>query len=507
MSKGKKSCSILQWLKNYDRKFWDAIEEACVSGLFKASKEAGVTFLYPTNADLRNKIISLLNENDYEGVRMLQSLVIIGYLPDGEAWNAQKDDIPNKLRVKIPVTSTKGDRVYLSNGAELKRMSDNEFSPRQDRQNMAIWEYKGKEPITGGDATEFKYAKAGAVKPKPKRGGMYHKNTPVFGLAKQCEGKAVALLDAGKYNECNPYVNLLVSYLSYLEENNSSEYQRCLECLSYCPEATFYNIFQPYKLSSSPPSYSGWIGATHGITLVESTANKYLEYVTAAANLESSRANRIKACHDRQPLLENRYPSILRSKLVATYNNNDDKAQKDEILFMVTSRLPEILALPNRESANSFRDLCFEIEILQRSGKVGCSIITGDLTNVNDHCDAPGFYSSAVLFVMSDCFMHAPFLMDNLVHQEEVATDTLGCKLTPMSISKVTLETIKDDSTFVLMQDPSYKYLKALAENQTNVNVQTAFAEALGSLKIKDIGNNLKDALLKVCNELTSSAA
>ena len=504
MSKSKKSCSLTQWLKNFDRKFWEAVEESCTTVLFKTSKEAGVTFLYPVDATLRNKIISLLKDNDIEGIRMLQSLIITGYLPDGNAWDTQKDDIPNKLKIRMQVTSVIGDRVLLSNGAELTPMNAKNFTARQDRQNMAVWEYKGKNLMMEGDDTEFKYAKKGAAKPAPKKGGMFNKNLKIFGLAKSCEGKAVALLDAGKYNECNPYVTVLVSYLSYLKDKAPTDYQNCLMCVSYSPEATFYNMFQPYKPSSSVAYFHEWMNDTLAITLVESSAAKYLEYVQAAADLPTAEQNRMRTCELRKDLLENRVPGMLRPNILKEYQNNVDKAQQDETLFIILDRLPQILNLQGREAADSFRDLCFEIEILQRNGKIGCSLITGDLSPINDHHNNAGFYSSLVLFIMSDCFMYTPYLINDSKQIDQLAKNYLGDQLTPVSLSDVTLSQLDDGSVFVIMQQPANDYLQVLKKSQETVNIQSAFAEALSTLHVKDIGNNLKKALLNLCSDLNA---
>ena len=145
MAKVKKSCSIPQWLKKYDKKLWDAVEEACAMGMFKP-KSSGITFLYPTDSGLRKKIVDLLQDGEYEGIRYLQSLVVVDYLPTPRDWDDKSDDIPNRLGLKIEVGSVNSSSVTLDNGVVIKPFGSKEFEARSDRKNMSVWKYPGKTP-------------------------------------------------------------------------------------------------------------------------------------------------------------------------------------------------------------------------------------------------------------------------------------------------------------------------------------------------------------------------
>ncbi len=485
MSKVKKNYSVSQWLKNYDRKLYDAVENASALGVLKASKESGLTFLYPEDASLKSKIISLLDYNDPEGVKMLQSLIIVDNLPTPQAWMTKKDDIPSKLGIKVGVTSADRDSVKLSNGAVIKPLEPS-------KGNVSVWSYNGNTaPMQGGVAT-YDYVKKGAKKPKV-RGGMFNKGLNPFGLAKTCEGKAIALISAGKYGKCNPYVDVLVSYLSWLYKNNETEYNKCLQSVSYCSEATFYNTFEPYKSGSGSSQFSRWLDETQGITLVGSTADKYLYYVKEAANSKEAKEARGRLCSARKPLLEKRYPSMLRSSLVAAYGGNNKKAQKDEIQFMFLDRLNDVLSSSN--AAEQYCDLCFEVEIMQRSKTK--YIVTDSLSAVNDHIDSVAFYSSAVLFVLSDCFMYAPYSLDDQKQIKELGCDVTGDSLEVVYSNNVTVSNLTSDSVIVITQQSAKQRLETLKDNQTTNNVQKAIAEALNLLDKADVIPALKAVCVK----------
>lgn len=501
MVKVRKSCSITQWLKNYDKKLWDAVEDACALGMFKP-KTSGITFLYPTDSGLRKKIIDLLQDGEYEGIKYLQSLVIVDYLPTPRDWDDKMDDIPNRLGLKVEVKSANSSGVTLENGVVIKPFDIKEFEARSDRKNMSVWKYPGKTPPDKGTKTEYSYVKKDAKKPD-KRGGFYHKGISKYGLAKVCEGKAQALIQAGRYNECNPYVNVLVSYLSYLDKTNSLTDEQ-LRCISYCPESTFYNIFEPYTEDAPSANIGNWLDATQGITLVKSPAASYNGYINRAANSSTAQTARKQTCEARLPLMNNRYPSILRSKLVEAYSKRDKKkAQRDEVMFVVLTRLDEILKTSGKPAAISFRDLCFEIEIMQRFGCKGRCIISEDV--FNDRTDAVAFYSSAVLFALSDCFMYAPYIVGDETQQNELAKTAAGYSVNIVNVDDVNVQKLQSESVLVITQYGAQRRLATLAESQKE-GVQSAIATALTLLRNGEISPSLQSALAEICQRSSSAA-
>ena len=493
MSRVKKSCSISQWLKSHDKKLYEAVENACALGLFRATKTSGLTFLYPETSSLKNKMIDLLNYNDYEGVRMLQSLIVIDFLPSTSDWQSKKDDIPNRLGIKIEVKDVTNKEVKLGNGAVIKPIEPKKFTAREDRSNMSVWEYKGNNLPMEGPKTDYKYTKKGAP-PHKVKGGLFNKGVSPYGLAKACQGKAAGLIASGKYDKCNPFVDVLVSYLDYLKKNNNRAYNAHLHCISYCPEATFYNVFQPFYKDTDPASFSDWLDDTQGITLSGSPATKYLEHLKYAA--QQSGSHRKNTSHKRQDVYKKLFPSALRKTLNDLYRDDYVKAQKDEILFMFIERLNDLGGLKGVRDSRIFTEMCFEVEIMQRSGSdKGRYITSTDISSVNDHIDPVGFYSSAALFALSDCFMYAPYVIGNTEQQNELGSTETGHSLKVVDVQKIDVGDLTSDNVLVITQKLADDRLKLLAKNQDSSNPQSAIAKVLGNLSPSDMNSDLKKCI------------
>jgi len=508
MVKNKATCSLQYWLRSYDKKLYAAAEEACLLGLLNPGRFGGITFLYPEDKALNKKLVNALDENDMEGVNMFRSMIISDYLPTPENWLRKKDDIPNRLGFKVKVASGDRQSVKLGNGAVITPLKS--FKARSDRQNMSVWSYKGKPMPLTGEKAERKYTKPGAPGPAKKKGGFFRSKVTPFGLAKSCEGKAMAYMRAGTYGENNCHLDVLCSYLCYLEKNSPGELDKICCMLGYCPEATFYNVFEPYIEGSSPALFNDWIDKTKGVCLVFSSADKYCKFVEAA--IGKSKELRVNTGNLRVGLLDNRFPQTLRAELCRLYSgdfsaysplysgNGMRKAMHDETRFMVDDKLVGVLASGD---PGALRDMFFEIECMQRAGYAkGTYIVTGCLGVANDMNDIAGFYSTAVAFLLSDCFVFAPYNESNTDQLKEIAHDENGSAPRVVAPSQVQFGDFMGDNVFLATENFSKKRLEKLSSHQGSVkdNAQNSFAEVLLLLDSSSkITPKLRAAMETIC--------
>ncbi len=512
MPKSKVSCSLQYWLRNYDKKLYAAAEEACVLGLLNPGRFGGITFLYPEDKTLNKKLISLLGENSMEGVSMFRSMIVTDYLPQPEDWMRKKDDIPNRLGNKVKVASGDRQSIKLGNDAVIKPLKG--FSARADRQNMCVWAYKGKAMPLTGEKAERKYTKQGAPAPPSKKGGFFKSSVSICGFAKSCEAKLMGYMKSGKQMECSPHLDALCSYLCFLEKNYPDNLNDVKCMLGYCPEATFYNVFEPYVKNSTPHAFEEWINKTKGICLEFSSADKYKSFVNSA--IESCSSQRVSTGNFRVNLLDNRFPQTLRAELCKLYsadfssysslysNNSMRKALHDETRFMVDGKMVDAFTSGDY---TVLRDMFFEIECMQRSGyKNGTYIVTNDLSVANDSNDIAGFYSTAVAFLLSDCFVYAPYNQDDPNQLIELAHDENNNAPRLVNLYNVQFSDFMGDNVLLTTEKNCITRLDVLATHQgkDNNNAQNAFAQVLDML---DESSKITPKLRQAIDRLSKHSA
>ena len=504
--------SLSQWLKHYDKRLYNAIEEACALNLLRQERGSnGITMLYPINKTLRNKIITLLEYNDLEGLKIIQSMIIVDYLPTTYTWHDKKDDIPNKLGQLIEVASIDTRKIMLANGSILKKLYP-ENNTKNNSKNVAVWGYSIEDPpsIKGKKATH-KYVKKGAKSSKKTNNYQIKNNITPYKLSKICEVKSISLLNNRNRNYMlqNPYINFIISYIKYLNKikKHDKEIENVLNDtllkLSYSPEASFYIIFEPYCNSSKAPKlFYEWIKTTKGVNLYRNSSNIYKRLVEKASTLEIANKKRKEVCKLRQIVMDDLYPAGLRKALNQAYSN-DVKAQHDEIRFLIHEKMYDIIM---EDSSSSFKDLIFDIEIMQRNGyKNGRTIITSEISSSRDQLDIASFYSTAVTFILSDCFLYVPYSSNKKYEFiSELSCNNQGYEMESVILQELKLTHLTEDLHLIITQEPYYQFLersiKDQSENSYN-NIQSQLAENLNDLVLDDIDNigpELKETIKKL---------
>lgn len=192
MPKVKKFCKILKYLEQEDSELADAVEDLCLHYLFVPKGYAGITFLHPKDKAYRKAILdAAYGDEPEEAVQMLQSLTIVDYLPNPRDFVLKKEDIPNRLRQRIEVTSADTSSVKLTCGCTLKKASG--FKALGTRDNMAVYELTGAQiPLDGPPAT-FKFA---AKRRGRKKGDSKEAKGGYVGSSEEAVKELEAYLDA-----------------------------------------------------------------------------------------------------------------------------------------------------------------------------------------------------------------------------------------------------------------------------------------------------------------------
>ena len=475
MNLSKKKQSLSQWLRQNDIMLYNAIEEASALNLLKYSKRSnGITFLYPQNKTLRENLIKNLEFNEYDdGIRVLQSLIITDCLQTTTDWHDKRDDIPNKLGLKLDIVSIDRSNIKLSNGAILKRISD-------INESMVVWGYNSKEnlPLTG-EKSEYKYLGPNKKNIRKKKSFIRNEINP-FKLARICQNQALRNMKQNIYLDSNPFLKIIASYLEYLFKKDKLIYNKKILNLSYSPEASFYCIFEPYNKNPIITEYfNEWWDETKGGQLLYNPAEEYKFHLFSAASKCSSKRDISRQC--RNSLLLKKYKNILRKSLSKLYKSDDLNYLHDEIRYMIHSELPEII---ERRNFIGLKNLFFEIEIMQRSGDG--KIITDSISVASDRYD-PASFSNIIVFLISDCFMYVPYILEkndeSRIQINELSNHPDKSDRDIVYLEDLTHDDIENDDIIIISQQLLQIQLQKMIDNYNSNNTQDSLAELLMSYK------------------------
>jgi hypothetical protein len=218
MSKLKKFCKITRYIEQIDGELAQVITDLCLDRLFIPRGVNGITFLYPKEPSYRKEIIaSAYSDNPEKAIQMIESLIILDYLPRPGDFVLKKDDIPNSLRQRIEVTSADASSVKLSCGSVLK--PDLGFMPINTRENMAVYEITGKQIPLNGPKASMKYASKRRGN-KTRGGYLGGEHDYPHGGGLQASAVHASIIErAIASGEFAPLISAAVSWLSFLMSN------------------------------------------------------------------------------------------------------------------------------------------------------------------------------------------------------------------------------------------------------------------------------------------------
>jgi len=242
MSKSvRKHCSILNYLEDQDETLYKIIKHLCMGGMFKVRKgSAGLTFLRPDKSLVDDLKKLAYGNNPEEAVSVIQSMLLLDYLPDLGDFEDRKSDISTFLRKKLPVTSVDGKSVTLKNGGIIT--VDENFEARSDRikDDSGIAVYLLSKAFVPTD-TEPSSGSRSAPRPKKAMGGADFNGGRVALFNR-------VLLEQSKCRSRNPAVEVLVSLLQYLNNNGKQQVaSKVRSQLSGDALASLAIVLQPYR--------------------------------------------------------------------------------------------------------------------------------------------------------------------------------------------------------------------------------------------------------------------
>lgn len=237
MQSKSKVSSITKYLEHIDTNLHQVFEDLCLFSLFR-TRGAGITFLYPSNAEYRREITNKAYSNNPEdAVAMIKSLVLLDYLPTPTEFANKKDDIPNAHRKKLVVESTDRHNVSLASGHTL--VVDKRFTAFRQDEMVAVYTLSGDGALPSGEVvSEMKYANT-----RTKRQSTAQRKTPEKDLAECVE----SLYNNKQFTDVYRGIMGMV-YGCIASNGNASVAKLVYDGICASDRASFYNIVAPYKL-------------------------------------------------------------------------------------------------------------------------------------------------------------------------------------------------------------------------------------------------------------------
>jgi hypothetical protein len=137
MSKVKKYCSVLNFVKHNDSELYDLIQDLCLGRLFMIRKGSnGLTFLHPDDSLKKKLLKSAISSNDDEVsdvVKKIKSLILPEFYKDLSSFKGAAG-----------VESVDGSKVKLDNGAVITVAKS--FDNRSDRESINVFHISGEFP-------------------------------------------------------------------------------------------------------------------------------------------------------------------------------------------------------------------------------------------------------------------------------------------------------------------------------------------------------------------------
>lgn len=277
MSKtAKEYCNLLNFIKDLDEGFYDAIIRLCVQNLFYFKKFTnGITFLLPDKTQ-RNKIIKYSFTDPQHAIDIISSLVIMDVLEDSSSFEKKKTNIPNGLGLTLEYGEKKDKDVILKNKSILSLNKKFKFMVNKKFKNsklIVIWDLKGDFPsLNTKKATGYNFT---ATKKKIKGGYPYNvekmRSTPLL-LFRSIINDFKLSVDKHKKIKNNPFIDVMCSFFKYICDDGRMEQNYDLIKLIYClwnwsAISMFIVIFEVKKQTKTFVKrglYTSWMNDTNG---------------------------------------------------------------------------------------------------------------------------------------------------------------------------------------------------------------------------------------------------
>lgn len=392
MPKLKKFCKIIRYIEQIDGELSQMISDLCLERLFIPQRVNGITFLYPKEDSYRKEILSYAySDNPEKAIQMMESLIVLDYLPRPGDFVLKKDDIPNSLRQRIEVTSADAYSVKLTCGAVLK--PDPKFAPIKTRENMAVYHLTGKQIPLNGPKASMKYASKRRGKKGTTGGALSSYDTRGVSGGRVLYNKFIeeAIDEVSKTGKTARMASVCISFLQTLLSGEGTKNEVFvlfnMGRISRNPVATFFTALDLLNQSVDKIHFQKWAdvakrlnyeGITEGPDIFEAYQKLYAKIQTGATKHDSHIPDLDKLREDAQddalsegipkkriPIIHMGYEKVW-SAMGGSGDYISGLARHDEMTFITNTLMFQTLEEDNNGKAEILRSLK---EYYQRSHK------------------------------------------------------------------------------------------------------------------------------------------
>lgn len=218
---------MLAHIKNRSQTLYEIFEEIDPDNFIFNSKKLknGVTFLFPHDNYIE-EIRNALETDENLAIDVIRCLILTEFMPSPSNWHST--NITNMHNKCIDVAKVSGKMITLGNDAVLER------SNTYANEKIAIYNVKSGIVTKGKRRAPRKQSKP--VTNRGKLDGKIREN--LYNLLKSAQSYR------SLYTLCLNYVG---SFIKYIKKNNEVLYKSIGPYLDYCPIASFFILFEPFK--------------------------------------------------------------------------------------------------------------------------------------------------------------------------------------------------------------------------------------------------------------------
>jgi hypothetical protein len=258
----KKHCSILNYIRRADLELYELVQDLCIGRMLVPRRNtSGLTFLRPDKKLMSNIMAMASGDDPEKAVAALQSLVLMDHLSSADEFAANSSNIPTFLNKKLPFDKVDGNKVILTNGAELTL--DREFEHRNDRSNMSVWVIS--KALVPSDTADVDSTKA-KTKPAKKTGGGDITGTRGVLFMKILKRHS----NADHMSVGNPAMEILCSLCDHLTGESKKAVQ---SQLSWDTLGSLAIVLKPFKGNDqtyiSTTDYNSWVAKNNNSAVAD----------------------------------------------------------------------------------------------------------------------------------------------------------------------------------------------------------------------------------------------
>jgi hypothetical protein len=468
MSKFKRQCEIIGYIKAIDSDLYEVITEGlCLRSIFVPKRGRGKTFLYPADKEYRKEIITSARSDDPTfALETIQALVINDVFARPEDFKSSSKKLVNALGQKVEVEKVDSKSVTLTSGGILT--PDKNFMPIKNRQNMAVYNFNGKMPLNSesafgkknesGESTDesdsdveitsnTKRPRKQRKNPDEKAGGLIDSADDIVSFTKNLEDKISNKLKTENLdkNALSEYMTSITSFLYWIKSKQDSgakyenSYRKLQKYLDWNPVASYYIILEPYMNNYELVDrdiLAEWIRETHGKMpdAKISTKEAYKKIIDEAAKKYGIGDEELKARQKIQKkIIEKPIKPTLSRSLYSKYDGHISDTLRDEMRMILLQFVLDIIESKPEYNAKQklYDNLLVYVRITCREyptseNNYSCLLcLDQQFQNLND---LAGWFSSCMSFARTT-FMYM------LVSSDKLDSEYLGKLLTTNDVT------------------------------------------------------------------------